>query len=169
MKYILAIILAFSLTASAQTFNVDGPCDVYYSPKGGVTPAVVNLIDSSKTSIHMLAYGFTSVPISDALVRAEKRGVDVQVILDVSNLTAKSSLYLLLVAAKIPVLIDHKHAIAHNKVLVVDGAVVENGSFNYTFSAENSNGENALICPSKEGAALYLADFMHHKSHSILP
>ena len=42
----------------------------------------------------------------------------------------------------IPTKIDALHAIAHNKIVIVDGAVVVTGSFNFTKQAENNNAEN---------------------------
>ena len=41
--------------------------------------------------------------------------------------------------------IDAQHAIAHNKVMVIDGATVITGSFNFTKRAENANAENLLV------------------------
>lgn len=151
----------------ADTVTIDGPCTVKFSPKGGVTDAIVKLVDSSKSSIRLLAYSFTSDQIATALVNAHNRGVDVQIILDKTAPTANGGKYGYVVASGIPVFIDSKHAIAHNKVIIVDSKMIENGSFNYTSSAENSNGENALICPSISGATAYTVDWTKHQSHSV--
>jgi phosphatidylserine/phosphatidylglycerophosphate/cardiolipin synthase-like enzyme len=43
----------------------------------------------------------------------------------------------------IPVYIDAKHAIAHNKVMVINGQIVVMGSFNITKAVEE---KNAGIC-----------------------
>jgi len=164
----LFFLLAFCQSVFAASFSVDASgCDVHFSPKGGATEAVVQIVDGTKSSVHVLAYGFTSQPITDALIRAHARGAEVLVVLDRSNKTAPSSKMPDLIKAGIPVWIDATHAIAHNKVMIVDGALIENGSFNYTNSAENSNGENALVCHSTQGAAIYEADFQRHKSHSV--
>lgn len=44
---------------------------------------------------------------------------------------------------------DGRPAIAHNKTIIIDpdgpNSVVETGSFNFTYSAERRNAENALI------------------------
>ena len=45
----------------------------------------------------------------------------------------------------IPVKIDYKYAIMHNKFMVIDGETVELGSFNYTSAAEHKNAENVLV------------------------
>lgn len=152
--------------AYADFYKVEGGCESKYSPKGGVQEAIVALIGSAKKSVKVLAYSFTSQPIAQALVDAKKRGVVVEVVLDKSQPTANGNQIGLLTEADIPVWIDRKHAIAHNKVMIVDGKIYENGSFNYTYSAENSNGENATICKSVGGAASFTRNFELHKSHS---
>ena len=73
------------------------------------------------------AYSFTSAPIAKALVDAHKRGVDVRVILDKSQRTEKYSSADFVAHAGILTLIDAKHAIAHNKVMVIDGETVLTG------------------------------------------
>lgn len=167
MKTIFCAILAlFALSAQAVTFNIDGPCSGYYSPHGGGEAAIVKLVGSARQSVKVLAFSFTSKPIANALIAAHANGVAVEIILDKSQLTAKGSQLGAVLSAGIPVWIDSKHAIAHNKVMVVDGKWFETGSFNYTASAENANGENVTICPSTEGAAAFTADFERHKLHS---
>ena len=166
MKRLIPLFFLLPTLASADIFRVDDACNVHFSPKGGAEKAVVDLIHSAKQSIRVLAYSFTSKPIATALVLAKKQGVSVEVILDKSQLTARGTQLAYLSESGVPVWVDSKHAIAHNKVLIVDAKYFENGSFNYTAAAENSNGENALICPSVSGAAVYAADFERHKAHS---
>ena len=152
--------------ARADAFPLDGPCNVYFSPHGGTETALVNFISSAQKSVYVLAYNFTSPRIGSALISAKGRGVEVQVVLDSTASHGNGALLPVLRGAGIPVWIDKTHKIAHNKVIVVDGLAFETGSYNYTASAENSNGENALVCPSRAGAHLYTQDFYHHQGHS---
>jgi phosphatidylserine/phosphatidylglycerophosphate/cardiolipin synthase-like enzyme len=69
----------------------------------------------------------------------------VQAVLDESNNTAKYSAATFLLHAGIPTFIDAKHAIAHNKIIIIDGRTVITGSFNFTKAAEERNAENLLI------------------------
>lgn len=166
-KLLLVAALLFTSSTFAAPITMDGPCNVYFSPKGGATEAIVKLINSAQQSIHVLAYSFTSTPIANALVAAKNRGVDVEIILDKTQPTARGGKMQAVMAAGIPVWVDSKHAIAHNKVMLIDGKYIENGSFNYTASAETSNGENSLICPSASGYATYLQNWNLHQSHSV--
>ena len=80
----LLLISACCLAGCQQnTECTDTPgIDVYFSPKGGCTEAVVAELDAAKATIFVQAYSFTSAPIAKALVDAHKRGVAVRVILD---------------------------------------------------------------------------------------
>jgi|GEM_PF-6303100 len=58
---------------------------VYFSPHGGATQAIINEISNAKTEILVQAYSFTSTPIAKALVDAHRPGVNVEAILDKSQ------------------------------------------------------------------------------------
>ncbi len=161
------IIAALLLLASIPALAFDmTDCSVHFSPHGGVTDVLVQYIGTAKTSIHVLAYNFTSQPVADALIAAHQRGVDVEIILDRSVPTERNSAMPELLSAGIQTWIDKTHRIAHNKVILIDGEWIETGSFNYSPNAENYNGENALICRGAEAYADYLADWQKHQSHS---
>lgn len=116
-------------------------------------------IGSAKRSVLIQAYGFSSTPIAKALLEAKKRGVAVRAVLDESNRTAKYSAATFLANAGIPVRIDEKVAIAHNKVIVVDDELVIGGSYNFTKSAEERNAENVSFTKSPCVARLYTENF----------
>jgi len=66
----------------------------------------------------------------------------------------------------IPTYIDAAHAIAHNKIMIIDRETVITGSFNFTKAAEEKNAENLLIIKNKELAKIYLDNWERHKEHS---
>jgi phosphatidylserine/phosphatidylglycerophosphate/cardiolipin synthase-like enzyme len=65
------------------------------------------------------------------------------------------------------VVIDDKHNIAHNKVMVIDGERVITGSFNFTTSAEKNNAENLLVIDDPELAVKYTANWKKHERHAV--
>lgn len=140
---------------------------VHYSPKGGCTDAVVAHIKRARHEVLMQAYSFTSKPIAEALVDAKTRGLHVDIVLDRSNeQETYSELKDLLGEGLVPY-IDAQHAIAHNKVMILDGKTVLTGSFNFTNQAEHENAENLLIIEGHpELARAYRQNFLEHKSHS---
>jgi len=113
----------------------------------------VQTINAARQSIIVAAYSFTSKPIAKALVDAHKRGVRVQVVLDKSQRTERYSSATFLSNMGIPVRIDSRYAIMHNKFMVIDGKTVETGSFNYTSSAARRNAENVIVLRDNPRAA----------------
>lgn len=145
----------------------DTPIQVYFSPKGGATEAIVGQIDNATTEVLVQAYSFTSAPIAKALVNAKKRSVNVEVLLDKSQRSEKYTSATFLANSRVPTYIDDKHRIAHNKIIIIDRGTVITGSFNFTKAAEEGNAENLLIIKSKELAAVYLDNWQKHKQHSV--
>lgn len=144
----------------------DTKAEAYFSPKGGATEAIVKHLGRAKQSIYVLAYSFTSPAITQALLDAQTRGVDVQVILDKSQSRGQGASGSTLRDAGVKVYIDAAHAIAHNKVLLIDGQTLITGSFNFTKAAEDRNAENLVILESPEAVGLYMEDFRRHLGHS---
>jgi phosphatidylserine/phosphatidylglycerophosphate/cardiolipin synthase-like enzyme len=143
------------------------PVKVFFSPKGGCTEAIIEEIDQAKTDILIQAYSFTSAPIAKALLNAHKRGVRVEAVLDKSQRRERYTSATFLSNAGIPTYIDDRHAIAHNKVMIIDGGIVITGSFNFTKAAEEKNAENLLIVRSRELAKLYWENWILHRNHSV--
>ena len=167
---ILAAVVLFltdrNSPSAPQTHAPDPSWQVYFSPNGGATTGIVETLDRAGESILVQAYSFTSAPISEALVRAHKRGVAVQVILDRSQRTEKYSAADFLANSGIITRIDAAHAIAHDKVMIIDEKTVITGSFNFTMAAEKRNAENLLIIRSNELAAQYVVNWQIHQRHS---
>lgn len=143
--------------------------EVYFSPGAGCTEAIVRNLERATNSVLVQAYSFTSAPIAKAVVDAHRRGLRVRVILDKSQQTEKYSSADFLVHAGVSTLIDSSHAIAHNKIMVLDEATVITGSFNFTKAAEERNAENLLIIRDKKLAAKYVTNWHNHAHHSKAP
>jgi phosphatidylserine/phosphatidylglycerophosphate/cardiolipin synthase-like enzyme len=174
MKRITALLGIFTFTfcifspliALPQEKPVTCNWEVYFSPHGSCTDAIIKELNKAKSTVLVQAYSFTSAPIAKALFNAHKRGVKVEVILDKSQRTDKYSSATFLFNAGIPTKIDSKHAIAHNKVMVIDGETVITGSFNFTKAAEEKNAENLLVIRDKKLAERYTKNCEEHERHS---
>jgi comEA protein len=154
-------------TASAL---VSGKIAVYFSPSGGAQEAVIREVGAAKQSILIQAYSFTSAPIAQALLAAQKRGVKVEAVLDKSNETAQYTSATFLQNAGAKVFIDFKPAIAHSKIMLIDlgtpGATLITGSFNFTKSAQERNTENLLVI--KEAPELMRAYEANYRARAAL-
>ena len=161
--FLAIFLLTFPLSPIAQ----EKPSwSVYFSPRGGCTEAIIKEIDRATTTVLVQAYSFTSSPIAKALLNAHKRRVDVQVLLDKSQASQKYSSATFMINQGIPTKIDSAHAIAHNKVMIIDGETVITGSFNFTKAAEENNAENLLGIRDRNLAALYTKNWQEHANHS---
>lgn len=171
MIHRLAASLLF-IAAPANSAEVEALC---FTPGGECTDVVVGAIAKAQNQVLVQAYSFTSPEVVKALVDAKRRGVDVRAVLDKSNFckagkddcenkgaVAADTLRVV----KVPVLVDRAHAIAHNKVMVIDGERVITGSFNFTRSAQERNAENLLILRDKELAQRYTVNWQEHAGHA---
>jgi phosphatidylserine/phosphatidylglycerophosphate/cardiolipin synthase-like enzyme len=174
-KYALIINLIFILAISCPSRVVHAydlvlsgnvPVQVYFSPKGGCTDAILRSIVKAKSEILIQAYTIGSPILTEALVDAHRRGVLVQLIVDKSELSEGLTPQAIMANVGIPVYLDGIHAIANNRVVIIDQEVVMTGSFNFNKASEELNAENLLIIQSKELATLYRNNWMEHRTHS---
>lgn len=152
-----------ALQPGAVQVPATGSVEVAFSPNEGAEALVVKVIDSAQQSVRMLTYSFTSVPVTAALVRARKRGVDVAMVVDAKNNLAedrsgkaKHALNAVVNAGG-RVRTIGSYPIHHDKVICVDGQTVETGSYNYSAQAASRNSENVLVMwGNPKLAAVYL-------------
>lgn len=128
---------------------------------------VVAEIAAARSSLLLQAYNFTEPRIIAALIAARGRGVSVTVIVDKITARQRGEGVSAVRDAGIPVYVDRKPRIAHNKVVVIDGDTVITGSFNFSTSAACCNAENLLVVHSPALAAAYAANFARRKSVSV--
>lgn len=121
--------------------------EVAFSPEAGAQALVLKALNGAQKSIRLAGYSFTSPDVVSALVAANKRGVDVRVLVDDrGNRSATSTAALrLLVASSIPVRTISTYAIHHDKYIVVDETHTQTGSFNYSRAAAQANSENVVV------------------------
>ena len=153
---------------SDHSFEVaaTGSLEVAFSPSAGSEALVIKVVDSARAELRILAYSFTSAPVTAALLRAKKRGVDVRLVADEkNNITddrsgkARAALSAL-VNAGVDVRTSSVYTIHHDKVMVADRETVQLGSFNYSDAAARRNSENVLVnWNNPKLAAVYLGHF----------
>jgi phosphatidylserine/phosphatidylglycerophosphate/cardiolipin synthase-like enzyme len=159
-----SLILICCLATETSSFCIE--LEVFFSPHGGCTAAIVNQILNAKKSVLVQAYGFSSQPIAAALIEAKKKGVEISIIVDRSNKAAKYSKADEVKHGGCAVWTDDKHAIAHNKVIIIDQSITITGSFNFSDNAENNNAENLVIIHDTITAEKYISNWQSHLKHS---
>lgn len=159
---VIAVCGAMIMPAQAQYVSTlkNIRVETYFSPRGGATEAISNLIGGATTRVWLAGYGFSSAPIADALAAAQKRGVDVRLVLDSSNKRGRISRAPELRAAGLDVRTTNRYAIMHHKFVIVDQSIVL-GSMNFTASGEGRNAENMNVFTEADTlVAVYDQEFL---------
>ena len=151
--------LIFAAGYGAAGFGPHGETAVRYSLDTKQNDhAIIQLIDDANQYAYFAVYTFTKTNIADALVRAKRRGVDVQGVTDreQSQTPEEAAVIQKLRAAGIPVETQkHIDGIMHIKALVTDRAYAV-GSYNWTWSATNVNDEILEIGNDENTRGQYL-------------
>lgn len=142
--FILSSFVLLALFCTTLLLKPYDKAEVCFTPGGFCTDKLINVINKEPKEILVQAYSFTSTSIIDALLHAKQRGVDVKIILDKGQKNNKQ--LRALIQAGIPICIDYKVRIAHNKIMIFSDSV-ETGSFNYSKSAQYNNAENMVFLP----------------------
>lgn len=164
---IAAITAILSRPTHSEIFPPNTQYEVCFTPGSECAELIVNQIDHAKESIDVQAYSFTSKPIAKALAAANRRDIAIRVILDKSQFKHNkysSAKYFL--HQQIPVWIDYKPSIAHNKVMIIDHQTVITGSFNFTKAAQEDNAENVLVIHDIKLANAYENNFNKRRAES---
>jgi phosphatidylserine/phosphatidylglycerophosphate/cardiolipin synthase-like enzyme len=182
-KYLLAAVLASftALTALAfegpffshsKTIAAAGTVKLAFTPEDAADRMVISAINNAHRQILVQAFSFTHADIAHALIKAKKRGVDVQLISDAEQ-TDKTlpNMITEIAASGSPTYLDSRHQSAHNKIMVIDAgtanSAVITGSYNFTYAAQFKNAENLIIFQGNpEITAAYLQNWERHLAHS---
>ena len=149
---------------SVQKLNLsDGTkITIAFSPQDKViTNNLMPLVNSAKKYIYMPAFLITHKPLTNALIAAQYRGVEVKIILDATSTTTRHSTMNLLRQSGIPVKIENYAGKMHSKVMIIDDKYVVTGSTNFSSSGENKNDENMIIIENPKIARFY-SDFFKY-------
>ena len=167
---VAVILLGFAFSFAKGGFGIayaapqqaTGTVEVAFTPWDDAEGLIVRTLLSAQSTVRVQAYVFTSRNIAVALMAAKDRGVDVQMMADKESVKAESSLVPLIAQSGVPVRLETRYAIAHNKIMVVDGETahpaVITGSFNFTFAAQARNAENLLVIRDNLPLAKHYSD-----------
>lgn len=157
---------SFTLPITPITFY-----QVFFSPEDRLDVQLISYIDREQHQIRIAVYCLTHRQIIKALIRAYKKGVNVEVLVDPFSLKRRFGLEKL-VEAGIPLFVwsplayqnqqkgkKKRNPLMHDKFCVLGRDKVWTGSFNFTYGASNSNRENAVILESVQAASQYLQEF----------
>ena len=131
----------------------------YFSPGDDCENAIVSSIRNAKHSVKICVFTISENVISDAVVKAHKKGISVKIITDNDKLNDMGSDIRMLSKAGIRIRIDQSSSHMHHKFCVVDKEVLLTGSYNWTKSAADRNQENILVTEDPKMVKSYLSEF----------
>ncbi len=123
--------------------------------------AMVKVIDGAQQKIDLAAFQFNSQPVTDALLRAKNRGVQIRMVVD-GDFTMKSpdSTIDQLETVGISIVSDGtRGAYMHDKFMVIDGQYVWTGSTNFTVNDIYNNNNSSIFIRSTQLAQNYTDEF----------
>jgi len=135
---VIGLVFIFSPYALAKT-------EVYFSLYDDPEAVIIKNINAAEEFIGIAMYTFTDIEISQAILEAKDRGINIKIYLDRSQVKAKYSRSRYFVQNGIEVRISSNSYIMHNKFAVIDNEIVITGSYNWTASAGERNDENLLV------------------------
>ncbi len=122
----------------------------------------IQAFNSAQVSIDVCIYSISRDDITDALIAAHNRGVQVRVIADYGNYVSSDSVYFQAMEdAGIPVMHSavgqNTTHYMHNKYAIIDGYRVITGSLN--FSSPTTDANHVVVVDDPAFAAVFLQDF----------
>jgi len=150
-----------------------------FAPDDKVLEALISLIDKEKTSIRMAAFLLTDYNIVKALLDANLRGVQVEIVFDSSAVQKRNIKRTRLLKGrgvkifvyKAPSKYANKNMsnIMHNKFIVFGEnifgkSLLWTGSFNFTYSAHKCNQENVVILDDQKMISKFIKRFDYLKN-----
>ncbi len=133
--------------------------DTCFSPDEGCDQKLISFIQSARSTLDIAIYSITHEGITSAINDAKARGVTVRMVVDKREAKGKGSSVEGLVSSGVPVKLGNVHGIMHDKFTIVDGAMIETGSFNYSMNATSENAENQLYLTDANVIQRYQGNF----------
>ena len=122
---------------------------IYFSPiNKTTTEQIIPLIKSVKSYIYIPAFYLTRKSIIYELIEAQKRGVDVKIIVDSSSVEGKYVDIDFMKNNGLSVKVENWAGKMHMKSMIIDDETLIIGSMNFTKQGERMNDENCLIIKS---------------------
>lgn len=133
--------------------------DLWFLPDmGPALPALLNLIDNAKTSLKVAMFTWTHPKLTEAIIHARNRGVEVTVVIDSKQgQGAGAEVVHDLRQAGIRAYLSKGDGLLHYKMAIIDESILVLGSANWTRSAFSRNDDCFVILwPLSEEQQSYL-------------
>ncbi|MCV6620381.1 MAG: phospholipase D-like domain-containing protein [Cellvibrionaceae bacterium] len=117
----------------------------YFSPGNTCRQAIIQQINNAREQIDICVFTISDDKISEAILAAHRKGIDVRIISDNDKSHDMGSDIDRLEAAGVELRLDDSPYHMHHKFALFDRRLLINGSFNWTRSATTKNQENIVL------------------------
>ena len=152
----VSLLFGFFLLSACYCPKILG---THFPPYDDSHKPIISLYDNAEKYIHLAIYSLTRDEFADALVRAHKRGIEVEVLIDKGQALDRKADDKMLEAAGIGLRRSKGDGSMLNKFAVIDGIIVYTGSYNHSDRAIAKNDENCIIITDRETAQKYEDQF----------
>ena len=141
-----------------------GIIENYFCPEdcndgiGGLNKAI-DLVKNAEKSVKVAIFSFTDEELGDELVKADIKGLDVEVLVERKQRNVQKSQYTRLKDFGVDIKVDGNKYNMHHKFIIIDDKIVITGSPNFSYSGFNRNDENMLIFYNKELGLGFVREF----------
>jgi phosphatidylserine/phosphatidylglycerophosphate/cardiolipin synthase-like enzyme len=139
----------------------DSTISIYFSPKSKTYDnAIKKLVKNAKEYIYIPIFYLTHKGLTQELINAHKRGVDIKIILDATAAKNKYSTHNILRKEGLHVKVENFGGKMHAKSMIVDDKYIVSGSMNLTKAGNSKNDENTLVIKNPKLALKYKKYFL---------
>ena len=132
--------------------------DPYHVEKDrSIQKLMLDDIKNAKSRIDVATYNFTDTKVEEALEKAVKRGVTVNVVVDEDNFD--KDVVRNLKKAGVNTVKAVSNGLMHAKYMIIDGEITISGSANLTVSSYSYDNNNMVRIVSKDIADIFTAEF----------
>jgi phosphatidylserine/phosphatidylglycerophosphate/cardiolipin synthase-like enzyme len=157
-KGLLLIFLAVVLIACKSTGNAhkielkeaSEPIEVCFTPQENCEEFIIGILDDAQNSIHCAFFDINLKNLTEFL-DMKSRSLDVKLVMDSDNYDNQTM--------AIPLVLDNKNQLSHNKFCIVDEKTMIGGSFNPTTNQLLKDNNNVVAIHSRLLAENYEQEF----------
>lgn len=143
-------------------FNIgNSEIEIYFSPQDKSATRIIQLINNAKHYIYVPTFLITHKGITEALINAKNRSIDIKIIIDANSVNTRNTKHAILRENGIPVKAENYAGKLHSKTMIIDDTYIILGSMNFSNSGENKNDENMIVLKNTKFAQNYKAFFLY--------
>ena len=144
---------------SALTLKPRETSEALFSPGESCRTAIIQQIDRAVSRLNICVFTISDDKITNAIVTAHQRGVDIKVITDNDKSLDLGSDIDRMAGSGIVIKMDNTSNHMHHKFMVADEKIVLTGSYNWTQSAARFNHENIILTSEAGVVKSFLSQF----------